>query len=389
MKKILSLLIAGLLLTSLVACNDKTTTNDAEKNDETVVKDYIEDAAKTGKFEYELNDEGDYEITKYEPTTVAQVDLVLPHEANGRDIVGIADGVFKSSTTIKSVTIPATYEYIGDAAFADCDLLTAVILPESITSIGASVFNGCDSLKTITLSSKITEIPEFAFNNCKALTAINLANVKSIQRGAFANCSELVSVIVSNKIEYATKTAFAGCSKLVYNKDGGLCYLGDATNKNVLLVQPESLTVTNCTVNANTKVVADSAFLNCKDLKTINLSPSIKVINGTAFENCSELKYNVIENGCYLGNEANPCMVLIKLEMPNVEDFTLDAATKIITATAFAEAINLEDIGYDATQAYWNAIIKAAEWNHKLALNITCTDGLIELNSDGLVEVDN
>ena len=387
MKKILSLLIAGLLLTSLVACNDKTTTDEKESNDETVVKDYIEDAAKTGKFEYDLID-GNYVITSYQPTTTAEVDLVLPHEINGRDIVGIADGVFQGSTTIKNVTIPATYEYIGDAAFADCDLLTTVVIPESVTSIGENIFDGCDSLKTITLSSKITEIPKFAFNKCKSLTAINLANVESIQRGAFQDCSELTSVIVSNKLEYATQTAFAGCSKLVYNKDGGLCYLGDATNKNILLVKPESLNITNCAVNANTKVVADSAFLNCEALKTISLSPSIEVINGTAFENCPELKYNVIENGCYLGNEANPCMVLIKLEMPNVEDFTLDAAVKIITATAFAEAINLEDIGYDATQAYWNAIIKADEWNHRLALNINCKDGLIELNKDGLVEID-
>ena len=372
MKKILSLLIAGLLLASMVACNNNENADEQNDGAETVAKDYIEDI--TGTYEYDLNEEGDYEIISYKPSSVAVVDLVLPFEANGRDIVGIAPGVFKASTTIKSVTIPTTYEYIGDAAFADCDLLTTVVIPQNITKIGKNIFDGCDNLTAVSLSAKITEIPEYAFNGCKALTAIDLSNVTTIQKGAFTGCAALKTATVSDKIEYADRTAFAGCTSLAYNTNSGLCYLGNTANPNVLLVKPESLNVSSCTVSATTKVIADNAFINCESLKSVTLSDAVKVINGTSFDTCTALKYNVYENGCYLGTAANPYMVLIKLEMPNVEDFTLNANTKIITATAFDDAKNLEDIGFAAPKATWDAIIKAENWTHGLTVNVSCSD---------------
>ena len=380
MKKILSLLIAGLLLTtSLVACGDDETTEEGGATKETVAQDYFEDINKTGRFEYDVNDEGDYELTGYTPYSVTEVDLVLPSEVNGRDIVGITAGFFKGSTKIKSITFPegSKYEYIGDAVFSDCDLLTSITLPETITSIGKNIFDGCDNLKTVTLSSKITEIPVHAFANCKSLTAIDLSNVKTINDGAFTNCSALTNVTVSNDLEYATKDAFRGCTSLAYNKDGGVCYLGNAANKYVLLVTPETpanMGIKECVVNANTKVIADRAFLNCSKLEKITLSDSVKVINGTTFENCGKLTYNESENGLYLGTAANPYMVLIKLKMPNVEDFTLNKDTKIITATAFAEAKALEDISYGALAADWDKIIKADAWNHDIDVNVTFSD---------------
>ena len=200
-----------------------------------------------------------------------------------------------------------------------------------------------------------------------------MANVKTIQSKAFLNCESLVNVIVSNKLEYATYDAFRGCTNIAYNKDGGLCYLGDAANKHVLLVKPESQNILSCTVNANTKVIADRAFLDCNDLTSITLSDSVKVINGTSFENCEELQYNVKENGCYLGTVANPYMALIKIEMPNIEDFTLNKDTKIITSTAFAEAKKLEDISFGALKADWDKIIKAADWTSGIDANVNVT----------------
>ncbi len=389
MKKILSLLIAGLLLVSLVACGDSEEEQDTEKN---VVKDeYVEDEAKTGKFEYNENEKGELEITKYEANTVDLVDLVLPSEAEGRNITGIAANVFKGLTTIKSVKIPESYEYIGDYAFAECNNLQTVTMTENVESIGTGVFMKCTSLKMIKLPAAVTKIPEIAFSECAALESIDLSNVTAIQNGAFTKCTSLKTVTVSDKLEYATKKAFLGCDKIAYTVEDGLCYLGNSANKTLLLVRPMTENIEECTVSKTTKVVADSAFIDCIHLKNIKLSDSVKVINGTSFENCSNDIYTVNENGMYLGTEANPYMVLIKLEMPNVEDFKINKDVKIITATAFAESKSVRDIDFDGTEAaFEKSIIKADGWNNKLALNIFCSDSgnkPLEITKEGKIAV--
>ena len=383
MKKILSLLIAGLLLVSLVACGDSEA--DKEKNDVVVEKEYVEDEKQTGKFEYEDFD-GKLILTGYDPyNDIDLVDLVLPTEAkDGRLISGIADEMFKGCSVIKSVTIPSTYETIGECAFANCEALTSVKfeieydqedttrIVSCVESIGDGAFMNCVSLQKIELPAVITEVTKNMFSQCKALKSIDLSNVTTINGGAFTACSSLQTIKLSDKLEYADNLAFYGCTSLKYTVEDGLCYLGNTANKNLLLVHSDSLGITSATVNSKTKVIADHAFLDCESLSSIKLSDSVKVINGTSFEDCSDEIYTVYENGNYLGTEENPYMVLINMVMPNVEDFTIHKDTKIITNTALAKAERLGDIDFDGTVAEWKAIIKADEWTHDLILNVFC-----------------
>lgn len=377
MKKLLAILLAVLLMLCVISCDDQK--DNEENNDETTAVDqnYIEETANKGKFEYALNSEGDYEIIKYEPYSVSISDVTLPSEINGRDIVGIAENAFKAENSIKSITVPSTYKYISSYAFYDCDSLTSITLPDTLEEIGKGAFESCDNLSTFKMPAGVKVISEFAFKDCKAITALDLSNATTIQRGAFLNCSALETITVSDKIEYATKEAFYGCDKLAYNKEADLLYLGNDTNKTVLLVSPTSINITECTVSATTKVIADAAFNNCAYLTNITLSDEVKVINGTSFVGCSELSYNKSENGLYLGSAANPYMVLIELDITTVEDFKLNKDTKIIADTAFAKCTLLEDISFEGTEAEWNAIIKAASWNGDLTVNVTCSDKVI------------
>lgn len=377
MKKFLALLLAGLLLLSLAACGDKEKDNNDENDNENtsqVDMNYIEETSNKGKFEYALNDEGDYEIVKYEPYSVALSDITLPNEVNGRDIVGIAANAFKAESTLKSVVIPSTYTYIEEYAFYDCDALTGITLPASIETIGKGAFESCDVLASFTMSAAIKEIPEYAFKDCKALTALDLSSVEKIQKGAFLNCASLTTVTVFDKLTYATKEAFYGCDKLTYTEEGELLYLGNEANKTLLLVSPKSINIDNCAVSATTKVVADAAFNNCEMLTSITLSDAVKSINGTSFVGCTELNYNKSENGLYLGTTANPYMVLIEVDIKSVEDFKLNKDTKIIADTAFISCPVIEDISFEGTAEQWTAIIKSADWNGDLTINVICSD---------------
>ena len=374
MKKILAILLVGLLAISATSCGDKK--EDEDKQDETlsVEQNYIEETASKGKFEYALNDEGDYEIIKYEPYSATISDITLPKEINGRDIVGIAENAFKAENSIKSVTVPSTYKYISEYAFYDCDSLVKITLPSTLEIIGKGAFESCDLLASFKMPSDVKEISEFTFKDCKAINALDLSNVTKIQKGAFLNCSALESLTVSDKIEYATKEAFYGCDKLTYNEEAELLYLGNDSNKTVLLVSPKSLNVTTCAVSATTKVISDAAFNNCTSLTSITLADSVKTVNGTSFVGCTELNCNESENGLYLGTKENPYMVLIELDITSVEDFKLNKDTKIIADTAFAQCTVLEDISFEGTEAEWKAIIKSTAWNGDLTVNITCSD---------------
>ena len=375
MKKILAILLAGLLTLCVVSCGDKKDDADNSKETSAVEQNYIEETSNKGKFEYALNNENDYEIIKYEPNSVATADITLPTEVNGRDIVGIAANAFKAENSIKSVVIPDTYTYISDYAFYDCDSLTSVKMSAKIDTLGIGVFASCDLLSSINIPTTLKEIPQFAFQDCKSITTIDLTNIEKIQKGAFFNCTSLQTVTVSDSIQYATKEAFVGCTALVYNEEAELRYLGNDANKNILLVSPKSLNIDECTVSATTKVIADAAFNNCDYLRKITLSDSVKVINGTSFVGCSELSYTKDNNGLYLGTAENPYMVLISVDIVTVEDFKLNKDTKIIADTAFAQCTLLQDISFDGVEDAWKAIIKSEGWNGDLTINILLNDG--------------
>lgn len=391
MKKVLALILAGLLLVSFTACGNKEEKKDKNDGLAQVEGDYIEEVNGQGRFEYADNGEGEYEIVKYEPYSVSVANITLPDQVNGRNIIGIAENAFKAENSLKSVVIPSTYDYIGDYAFYDCDSLESVTIIETkvdaesgaresgMETIGKSAFESCDILSNFKMPVDVKVVSEFMLKDCKAIRELDLSNVEQIEKGAFFGCSALKKVTVSDKITSATKEAFYGCDALEYNVEGDLCYLGNEANKTVLLVKAADANIEKSAISKTTKVVADYAFNDCALLTSVTLSDSVKSVSGNAFAECKELKYNESENGLYLGTAENPYMVLIGVKSTAVEDFKLNKAAKIIVDTAFDGCTILEDVSFEGTADEWNAIIKIEKWNGDLTVNVKCSDKIIEV----------
>ncbi len=364
MKKILALILAALLIFTMAACSNDE--QDAE-NEETKPVTANENTISTtvGTFGYDTNEDGECEIISYSPASVEIVSIELPKTTpDGREISGVGENAFKAQNSISSITLPDTYTHIGNYAFYDCDALTTVVMTDSILEIGEGAFQGCDLLANVTMSKAITTINTRAFMNCPALTAIDLSGAtKVIADGAFAGCTELTTVTISNTIESVQKSAFVGSEKITYTVENGGKYLGNAENPHVLFVSVENLNVEECTVNNNTKVIANGALSNCNYLETVTLGTGIKFINATCFDNSPFIKYTEYENGRYLGTADNPHMVLISVILSSCETFTLHENVKIITANAFIECDDLANINYPKTTADWDALIKAEGWN--------------------------
>ena len=56
-------------------------------------------------------------------------ELTVPVTRDGKDVAVIAGGAFANATSLKTITIPAGIESIGDGAFTGCTSLASIILP--------------------------------------------------------------------------------------------------------------------------------------------------------------------------------------------------------------------------------------------------------------------
>lgn len=373
MKKILALMLATLMILCLAAC---AKTDEKETGDEDKLNvEQNEISVKSGKFLYDTNDEGDYEIVKYVPSGVSTVDLLeLPKTtSDGRDIVGIADEAFKAVLTIKAVSIPDTYTYIGSFAFYDCDGLESITLPGSVSEIGKYCFAECDKLSSVTLSSSLATISEGTFKNCVSLIAISLPeSTVEICDSAFFGCKALTDVTIQKTIKSVTKNAFYNCDSLNYTISENAKYLGNENNPYLVLVSALDLNIEECKVNKNTTVIADNAFANCKYLEKLELGAKVSRINNSVIAGCESLEINEYDNARYLGTAENPYAVMISVINLSHESLKLHADTRIITAEAFENCIKLEAISYDNTTAAWKKIIKTEDWNHGINILVVC-----------------
>ena len=163
--------------------------------------------------------------------------IVVPSEVCGYPVVGIGEKAFTRSLQIKSVTLPASVNFvesqafawckelifikisgaamISDRAFMGCDKLKLVSL-EATEVIGEKAFAYCPALNYVTLPDSLQRICPSAFEGCRALKYISIPdNVKIIENGTFYACSSLCKVILPSSLEYVDEYAFAYCSSLV------------------------------------------------------------------------------------------------------------------------------------------------------------------------------
>lgn len=88
------------------------------------------------KFEYTLLDNGTYEFSKLNDTTVTQI--TVPSVYNGVPVTSIGNRAFEGCS-LTSVTIPDGVTSIYNGAFCGCRSLTSIEIPNTVTSIGEVV----------------------------------------------------------------------------------------------------------------------------------------------------------------------------------------------------------------------------------------------------------
>lgn len=185
------------------------------------------DATDSSAFTY-VNHGDSIEITGFNNSVS---DVVIPSEIEGLPVTAISVGAFYLST------------------------ITSIEVPDSVTSIGEMAFLGCTSLKSVKLSTGVAKIDKNAFGSCSALREVQVAkdnpNFSSLDGVLYSKAQDTLVIYPAAKTDAA------------YTIPGGVTSVAMyAFSENPYL---ETIAIPNSLIK-----VGDSAFFNCKNLRSVS-----------------------------------------------------------------------------------------------------------------------
>lgn len=198
----------------------------------------------------------------------ASGEIIIPEVVSDYTVVAVEAEAFKSSS-MTSLQLPSSVEYIGNSAFSDCKSLEKASLGENSMTLGQSLFQGCSKLREVSLSPLLEVLPANSFSGCESLRSIELPlTVVSIGQQAFKGCSDLNTITLPPALTELPSSIFEQCVNL-YNAK-----------------LPEGLTS-----------IGKNAFYGCSNLRDVNLPQSVTQIGESAFYNCSNLQVLALPAG--------------------------------------------------------------------------------------------
>lgn len=241
----------------------------------------------------------------------------------------------------KSVVLPSSLSYIGEAAFAGCDNLTKVVCPENLDSIGNYAFSSCDGLEGVTFNAGIEKIGIGAFAKCAKLKSLDLSVIGStcnFGKGVFAGCISLESVNMGDQITDIAANMFAGCTMLKTINLG--------TNPTLKSIGEDAFASTGLTafdfsVCTQLKVIGRWAFAGVQ-LAEIVLPASIESIGEGAFFYNESLKD-----------------VAVPASVTKVEGYTFNGNTSLATISLPATLVYVGTRAFEDNTGMTNITIEA------------------------------
>ena len=308
---------------------------------------------------------------------------IVDYEGKTYNVVGIGECAFYPKSNIKSVSIPNSILYIGDAAFFNSGL-TSIKIPGNVKSVGSSAFAFCANLESAILEDGIDSLGNGAFSNCEKLVNVSIPSTVTytegvpfvgtpwydnlpdgliyigkvvcgvkgtlpensnieikegtvrIGRGAFYGQTGLTSFTLPSSIIYIDYDAFEGTTWL-NNQEDGIVYIGNVLYK----YKGEMPYDTEISIREGITIILENTFRECRGLKKITLPSTLLSIGPYAFERCIYLKsLKVPENVTDIGNSAFSWCA-------DMEDLEIGRSVNNIGENAFYRCYNLKNVKVD------------------------------------------
>lgn len=227
----------------------------------------------------------------------------------------IGSDAFTNCSNLSKVTIEDGVETIGSSAFTYA-LITSIEIPKSVKTIGDNPFSRCSNLSEIiandneyyyvendcliekttmkvvsgiatsTIPDGILIIGQNAFAGCTGLTNVVLPQgLVGLEWGAFVSCKNLASINIPNSVESIGNIAFEGCALVKSNSSVYYMSTG-VSGEHIVLEAIDYSTITSISWPSNTRIIADSAFHQCRKVSSITIPNTVKHIGYNAFYDC-------------------------------------------------------------------------------------------------------
>ena len=285
--------------------------------------------------------------------------VTIPDSITGLPVSAIGENAFYSSS-LTSITIPASVTNIASSAFYKCTGLTGVAIPGSVISIGHSAFYSCTSLASVTITNGVNRIGRTAFSYCNSLTSVFLPGSVSVLDGApFSSCTNLAAIMMD-----PANPSFSSVDGVLFDKNQ-LRLIQYPAGKTGSYALPGTSTeigfgafancarLTGVIIPTGVTNVREEAFHHCTSLTSVTIPSSVTNIGHLAFRNCTSLASVTISDGVTsIGDWAFYCCT-------NLTSVTIPGSATFISDQAFEDCASLKGVFFKGNAprfpGYWTA----------------------------------
>ena len=250
--------------------------------------------------------------------------VTVPSTLGGYPVVAIASSAFDGASKIVSLIVPEGIKTAGNYAFRS---MTGMITVEfkGIEEIGQYAFSGCSKLTDVDLGPALKKVGDYAFQSVAYINKITFPDtIEYIGYHAFYNSTNLAEISIPDKSFEIQGEAFYGTAWYNAQADGEVYlntifykYKGDYPSVDtVITIKDGTKAIAACAFfqkhyNIIEIIIPDSvqfigykAFLECYELKKVNIPEGIKSIENGTFYNTSITSVDIPSSVTKIGIEA-------------------------------------------------------------------------------------
>lgn len=289
------------------------------------------------------------------------------------------EGAFKNCSHLRRVELASGVQELGESAFEGCERLETVQLPSTLKKIGGYAFAECLELQTAQLPEGLVEVGDWAFGFCRKLAIKKPASLKAEGKKAYGGCRSVMEAgalsetrIVAESVESedvfetpsmqpvmpmefkeTMKTAKAKnvasgiCGKnLIWNLDeNGLLEIegtGEMQNYAPFFSSVPWKAYRNkiwrVVIKPGVASIGTAAFLECKNIQSVQISDTVTEIENFAFSKCKKLNEVKLPEKLQRVNVGTFCLCsnLTRVELPE--------QLKAIEKSAFQGCASLKEL---------------------------------------------
>lgn len=192
-------------------------------------KDYSKTVTDISLFEFVSDASGETYGLKVREGADLPETVRLPETYEGKPVVSVLSEGFMNCSSLKEITLPASFTSIGSAAFNGCTSLSTV-RSEKVSLVSANAFFGCVSLRYFDFDS-VKEIGDYAFSET-AVYELKFKAVEKIGVRAFYKCDKLHNVYIPETTVYIGEDAFSKTGNVLFDvSSSNPVYQKDANGK--------------------------------------------------------------------------------------------------------------------------------------------------------------